>query len=360
MTILASAVLALVTMVAAIIPTVNLAGTGGPPPERPFPAPEGYLLPWEGGRIHAVTQGEETSFTHNLLAAYAYDFDLNYDTVVAARGGRVSLVREDSNAGGCSPLFASATNYVVIDHGDGTSGAYLHLAYNAVLVEPGQLVAQGEPLAVSGETGVTCGADGGPGAHLHFQVQRTEDGRYFTQSLPVAFDDISKNSGVPSEGESYASGNYGPGKPQKIALTPYRVPRVFNPQARPQDPMLVEAHPTQTPVPVAPPPADAPPPPPDAPPVVDTPTAGAAGTETPGPTDTAEPTATETETPTATPTDTPTDTPTALPTDTPPPVTQPAAMATPVPSDTAAPAAAVTASTWAASSPSPSPSPSSP
>ena len=35
-----------------------------------FPAPAGYLLPWAGGEIHAVNQGEETSFTHNGLAAH--------------------------------------------------------------------------------------------------------------------------------------------------------------------------------------------------------------------------------------------------------------------------------------------------
>ena len=272
-----------------------------------FPAPEGYLLPWEGGRIHTVTQGEETTFTHNGLAAYAFDFDLDYDTVVAARGGRVQFVRDESNAGGCSAVFSHASNYVVIDHGDGTSALYLHLAHASALVEPGQIIERGEPIAVSGETGVTCtGVPGdlSPAPHLHFQIQRYSETSYFSQSLPVTFDDV-KDDGIPREGASYASGNYGPGKPQKIALTPRRVPRVFNPVARPADPTLLEViEPAPEALPAAPESSQSTPPP------VETPLE--APTEVPS------------ETPTRTPTSTaaPTDTPTATPT--PPPAQAPA------------------------------------
>jgi len=237
---LASAFLACVTVVAAIVPAFRPTGRPGDRPS--FPAPEGYLLPWAGGELHTVTQGEETPFTHNGLAAYAFDFDLNYETVVAARGGRVTMVRSDSNLGGCSPFFSSWTNYVAIDHGDGTTGLYLHLAYNSVSVKPGDIVAQGDPIAISGETGVTCSGDGyNPGPHLHFQVQRTDPSHYFTQSLPIAFDDISANAGVPQQDATYMSGNYGRGKEQKIKLTPHRVPREFNPRAVPLNPAFFEA-----------------------------------------------------------------------------------------------------------------------
>lgn len=296
-----------VTFFAAIVPPITVGGrTPGDDPL--FPAAPGYLLPWEGGQIHAVTQGEETSFTHNGLAAYAFDFNLNYDTVVAARSGRVTMVRDNSNSGGCSAAYSTSTNYVIIDHGDGTSGAYLHLAYDSAQVAPGQLIERGQPIAISGETGVTCGSDdGGPGPHLHFQVQRTEEGRYFTQSLPIAFDDVSKHDGVPQEGESYVSGNFGKGKPQKIRLTPYRVERDFNPVAVPLDPTLREADPNavhETPTPEAPPPGDAPTPAEDAPSPEATPTATATMTRTPTPSP--EPTETPTpepEEPTLTPTE---------------------------------------------------------
>ncbi len=302
------------SVVMAITPAINMPGGGsGDGPQ--FPAPPGYLLPWAGGEIHAVTQGEDTSFTHNGLAAYAFDFDLNYKTVVAARDGKVVMAREDSNAGGCSAFFAGSANYVVIDHGDGMASLYLHLAQNSVEVEVGQMVSAGEPIGISGETGVTCSdVDGGPGPHLHFQVQPYVEGKYFTQSQPVAFDDISGSDGVPVYGRSYASGNYGPGKPQKIELTPHHVSREFNPQAVPLVRGLEQADP------------DAAPPPPTPEPTP---------TETPTPlpliewqitpeTETPEPEATETATPEPTATNTPVPPP-------PPPPPPPAATNTPTP-----------------------------
>jgi murein DD-endopeptidase MepM/ murein hydrolase activator NlpD len=240
---IASAVAVAFTLVAALMPALEIPGaSGGPADKPPYPAPAGYLLPWAGGEIHAVTQGEETSLTHNGAAAYAFDFDLSYDTVVASRAGKVTFVREDSNVGGCSAAFSGSANYVVVDHGDGTSALYLHVAQDSVRVKPGDLVAQGEPIAISGETGLTCSGDsGGPGPHLHFQVEHTQPNRYFTQSLPVAFDEISKDDGVPQDGQSYVSGNYGRGREQRIKLTPHRVPRPFAPVATPADPTLIEA-----------------------------------------------------------------------------------------------------------------------
>ncbi|MEX2247485.1 MAG: M23 family metallopeptidase [Dehalococcoidia bacterium] len=306
------------TVVAAVVPPIHTPGLADGE-EALYPAPPGYLLPWAGGEIHSVSQGEETTFTHNGLAAYAFDLDLSYDAVIAARPGRVTLIREDSNTGGCSALFSSSANYVVIDHGDGTSALYLHLAYDSVLVQPGDLIERGQAIAVSGETGLTCADDeSGPGGHLHFQVQRTEENRYFTQSLPVTFDDVRAGEGVPAEGTSYMSGNYGRGKPQKVKLIPRRVERPFNPVAKPADPTLIEADPA----PVAPP-ADA---------IAETPEPEVPA-DTPLPEDTAEPEPTETatETPTPTPTHTPTATWTPVPTETPTPLPD---TATPEPTAT--------------------------
>jgi murein DD-endopeptidase MepM/ murein hydrolase activator NlpD len=237
------------TFIAAIFPPVELGSDRAEPAEL-YPAPPGYLLPWAGGEIQAVTQGEETTFTHNGIAAYAFDFGMSYDVIVASRSGKVSMVRDDSNIGGCNAIYASASNYVVIDHGDGTSALYLHLAHRSALVRTGDLVEQGQPIAVSGETGVTCNASmTGPGPHLHFQVQRNVEHRYFTQSIPIAFDDIRSNNGVPQHGRSYVSGNFGRGQEQRIPLTPHRVPRVFNPVAVPANPELMAADPAPVPTP---------------------------------------------------------------------------------------------------------------
>lgn len=354
-----SALVAVVTVFLAAVPPILLP-SGGRNDEDLFPAPPGYLLPWAGGEIQNITQGEETTFTHNGALAYAYDIGINYDTVVAARSGKVVMVREDSNLGGCSSIFSNSGNYVVIDHGDGTSSLYLHLAYDSASVKPGDLVRQGDPIAIAGETGVTCSDDGtGPGAHLHFQVQKTSDASYMTQSLPVAFDDIPDNNGVPVEARSYVSGNFGRGKPQKIKLTPYRVPRVFNPVAQPENHGLVEAVPAPPPVPTAeapaPPPGDAPAP--ETPPIADTATVTAEPTETPEPddTETPEPTVTPTQTPTPAPSNTPTSTPTqpAAPTQPPPP--PPTEVPTQAPPPPAPPTTSLQADTPAAAEPPPPP-----
>jgi murein DD-endopeptidase MepM/ murein hydrolase activator NlpD len=342
---LVSALLGAIMLIGAALPSVRVPGAGREDAEV-FPAPPGYLLPWAGGEIHAVTQGEETTFTHNGVAAYGFDFDLAYDTVVAARSGKVALAYDASNVGGCDPSLNVASNYVVIDHGDGTSALYLHLAYDSVVVQPGDLVERGAAIAISGETGVTCNdAEDGPAPHLHFQVQRTEEGKYFTQSLPVAFDDISGNEGVPIEGDAYASGNYGRGKPQKIKLTPHRAQRIFNPKAVPADPKVTEVKPQPEPTASAEDIArwNA---------AIET-AAAAAATETPLPTETpAEvPTETETETPTETPTpEPPTPEP---PTATPPVIDTPS----PVPSDTPVPVASEPAATDTPAPPPESPSP---
>lgn len=320
-----SAVAAAVTLVAAIAPPVSIPGQPKGEEGR-FPAPPGYLLPWAGGEIHTVTQGEETSFTHNGATAYAYDLDLSYDTIVAARSGKVSMVREDSNSGGCNASFSSAANYVVIDHGDGTSSLYLHLAFNGVTVEAGDIVEQGDPIAISGETGLTCSdVDDGPGPHLHFQVQRTEPNRPISQSVPVAFDDIPINNGVPQDGRSYVSGNFGKGEPQKIKLTAWRVPRTFNPTARPADPELIQGELPPPPTPVATPDGATP----------DPQSIAASPTETPTEPPTITPSPDETRTPTPEPTRRPDDTATpvpAVPTITPVPDSP-----TPTPSDTPSP-----------------------
>ncbi len=348
---LASFLTVSVALIAAIVPTFGLPGST-PADKPPFPAPPGYLLPWPGGQIHTVTQGEETGLTHNGIAAYAFDINLHFEIVVAARAGRVTMVRQDSGAGGCSADYVNDANYVVIDHGDGTSALYLHLAQDFVLVHPGQFVDQGQPIAASGDTGVTCSEDmKGRGPHLHFQVERTDDSHYFTQSLPIAFDDIAKNGGIPQQDQSYVSGNYGRGKMQKIKLTPHHDPRPFNPVATPADPSLFEADQNAAPPPAA-----------SATPEPTTPSDVPADAGTPAPVPTRQPR--PTHTPTARPTDTPVPTPTAsdtpIPSNTPVPTdtaTLPTATSTPVPpvaTDTPPPATPTPAAT---ATPTPTPTP---
>ena len=78
-------------------------------------------------------------------------------TVRAAASGVVSVVK-DSNIwnGGYG-------YYLMIKHDNGTETLYAHLS--RIDVEVGQEVAQGEAIALSGNTGRTTGP------HLHFEVR---------------------------------------------------------------------------------------------------------------------------------------------------------------------------------------------
>jgi hypothetical protein len=79
--------------------------------------------------------------------------------VRAARGGAVSFVGGDP----C----CSYGNFIVIAHDDGWWTVYGHLS--EFLVKQGDLVAQGQPIGLSGDTGYATGP------HLHFEIRR--DGR---------------------------------------------------------------------------------------------------------------------------------------------------------------------------------------
>jgi hypothetical protein len=184
------------TAAAAAAPTATPAASAAP-------APSPYLLPWPRGVSSECVQGNNGSFSHTGVQAYAWDFAMPTGSVVeAARGGVVRYVRQDSNVGGTDwKEDVSKANYVVIDQGDGTSGVYLHLMENGALVHVGDHVAQGQPIAYSGATGFASGP------HLHFQVEKTDPSSWFSQSLPVTFADVTANKGVPIQGGSYVSGN---------------------------------------------------------------------------------------------------------------------------------------------------------
>jgi len=177
--------------------TASSAPVPTPPPSSP------YRLPWPGGEAFSVVQGNNSTFSHQGLEAFAWDFSMPTGSIIeAARGGIVRYVRDDSNAGGADVnLFGWSGNYVVIDHGDGTSGLYMHLMWHGALVRVGQQVQQGQPIADSGGTGFSTGP------HLHFMVERTVPGSWYDQSLPVSFADVSSNGGVPVQDQTLTSGN---------------------------------------------------------------------------------------------------------------------------------------------------------
>lgn len=104
--------------------------------------------------------------------------------VCAARGGVVIAYRMD-----VQQKEASAGNYVVIRHDDGTYGRYIHLQQNALFARLGQKVATGQLLALSGASGAAAYPQ------LAFQVYQPISG-YTRRGFPLTFR-TSKNEIIP-------------------------------------------------------------------------------------------------------------------------------------------------------------------
>jgi len=122
-----------------------------------------YLLPYPVGAAYLVIQGNCSGASHENALRFAYDFEMPVGTLVtAARGGTVVFVEETFADG--DPEFWHS-NVVQIDHGDGTTATYAHLTRGGALVEVGEGVEAGRPIARSGNSGYTLGVP-----HLHLDV----------------------------------------------------------------------------------------------------------------------------------------------------------------------------------------------
>lgn len=101
----------------------------------------------------------------------------NGTPVLAAREGRVALVRSESNRKG-----RGWDNHVIIHHEDGTYGWYLHFRQGGVAVAVGERVAAGDLIGYSGNTGHSTRP------HLHFQVSSVDAGlARLYRSFPTKF-----------------------------------------------------------------------------------------------------------------------------------------------------------------------------
>ncbi len=158
-----------------------------------------YRLPFPIGYNYTCTggNGEEDHHKVNSESEFAFDFNLSINSdVIASRGGIVHLLEEDYTDNNGGP----GVNYLVIDHGDGTFGLYLHLTKDGVLVDPGDDVYQGQIVAKSGNTGNSSGP------HLHFMVMNS-GASWWSQSIPISFCDVSSNGGIPVKSVKYTSYN---------------------------------------------------------------------------------------------------------------------------------------------------------
>lgn len=188
-----------------------------------FASPESpYKLPYPTGKEYKVTQGNFGSGSHNdpldSKPHYAFDFNLaDGDVVVASRGGKTLSIQNEFGKGKCDRSHANLVNYILIDHGDGTTSLYLHLQKGSVVVKEGEEVKQGQVIGKADSSGYVCGA------HLHFQVQKTpsriwidDQGQkkgWYTQSVQISFADQDVQNkhldGIPTGGKNnpYVSDN---------------------------------------------------------------------------------------------------------------------------------------------------------
>lgn len=138
--------------------------------EGPFSRPvDGGRLSSAFGRYRTYSDGKKSHHTGTDIAAPTGT------PVVAAAAGEVRFASEQAIFG----------KVVIVHHGQGLSTSYNHLS--AISVEPGQRVAQGEPLGAIGSTGQSTGP------HLHWGVvvnQTAVDGMLLlTETLDIQPDE---------------------------------------------------------------------------------------------------------------------------------------------------------------------------
>lgn len=147
-----------------------------------------YLLPYHGtpqlyagNNAWSAFGAQHTTFPE----FYAYDFITNTLDDVAVYAARAGVVVEviDSHDGGTGvgvgtcvtdgpggtevPTPSCPNNKIIVQHQDGTTAQYLHIAHHESFVTPGQRVMRGEKIANSGSVGQSGKR------HIHFDVHQS-------------------------------------------------------------------------------------------------------------------------------------------------------------------------------------------
>lgn len=158
-----------------------------------------YSFPFDETRALYCCQGFDGAFSHQGPLRYSVDWKATPGTrVLAARGGVVTRIRQDSKESGPLELYVTKTNLVSITHPDHTVGEYLHLQYKGAAVKLGDQVSTGQLIGYSGNSGWSTIP------HIHFHVYRAllydpakPEGPKF-ETIPVKY---SGSGWVPTEGE---------------------------------------------------------------------------------------------------------------------------------------------------------------
>ena len=131
-----------------------------------------YALPFHRGSSHQLTQGFYGKYTHKGRSKFSLDFKMNIGTPVhAMRDGIVIGTESKHTEHGFSAKFAAKSNYIIIQHDDGTMAMYGHLDTGGVSVRVGQEVKKHQKIGFSGNTGYSSG----PHLHVHISAMRSFD-----------------------------------------------------------------------------------------------------------------------------------------------------------------------------------------
>lgn len=156
---------------------------------REWPEAPKYHLPCPARVTLPVYQGNFGAATHmrDVFNYYAFDFGMSIrDTICAARSGKVYMVYDTGKTQG------DKGNQIEIQHEDGELSVYAHILTGSALVQRGDQVQAGQPIALCGDM-----------LHVHFVAW--EKGHL--RSVPSGFFEVKERSGVPLDGRTYTSQN---------------------------------------------------------------------------------------------------------------------------------------------------------
>lgn len=177
-----------------------------------------YRLPWKFGTSETTVQGNgPKAFSHTGTQQFAFDFvHDNGETIYATRGGVVGDVVE-SNSKTFSPCADNnnngiagdeedkkadgPSNFVRIDHQDGTYSYYAHVQKNSVVPNEGDVVARGAAIATVGNVGRSCGP------HLHYQVAIDNTNTLYGQTKQICFETETSSCSIPKTNDVLVSTN---------------------------------------------------------------------------------------------------------------------------------------------------------
>lgn len=154
-----------------------------------------YVLPYPPGQSYTIGLSHCSGSTHaeDMPDQFAIDFIMPVGTLLTAvETGTIMFVEESGND------FEELNNMVVLRDEDGFFHQYQQLTQNGALVEVGDTVLQGEPIGLSGASGLA----GTP--HLHFVTTAFSDWMFpYSTSYPITFRNTSPNPKSLIQGEAY-------------------------------------------------------------------------------------------------------------------------------------------------------------